>query len=437
MAVALLGCRPVDPGPPAAESLAVAPGEAAPKGEGAREGDGAAKGERALEGDGAAKGEGAPPAPPPPQALVPIELPFPPQAFVIRPLHEQPPVVLFPDEADAVRRRVAKALVARGHEVVPVTELERIEAAAAAGRLVLEGDQQCRAPLLPDELVARYFASRPYVELDAACFDSCQLKVDLRDPAREDFAVGYVSRTVAKPHDPKAWLAVAGRLHESGAWGMVGLGMTGMSHPPPVRFEFPQGIGPWGKSPIEEASLQAAERRAAGCAHPAPELGFRYTLRASVSAAGDVSRCVATSDHTMARPLDAACLCDALGALALPPGHAGRRFRVTAVDEGGFRGPQAAFERLQPGTEPWLRRLDEAPALARCLAADTPPALTATVTLALAPDGGVQDVRIDGDITTPPTIRFARCMVQELRLVPLPCRPPGVDALQLRLVVKP
>jgi hypothetical protein len=110
---------------------------------------------------------------------------------------------------------------------------------------------------------------------------------------------------------------------------------------------------------------------------------------------------------------------------------------VTAVDEGGFRGSQAAFELLQPGTEPWLRRLDEAPALSRCLAADTPPELTATVTLALAPDGGVQDVRIDGGVTTAPTIRFARCMVQELRLVPLPCRPPGVEALQLRLVVKP
>jgi hypothetical protein len=214
------------------------------------------------------------------------------------------------------------------------------------------------------------------------------------------------------------------------------MGMSGTSHPPPMRFESPAGIGPWGSSPIEESAFADVQRPAAACAHPDPSLGFRYTLRASVDGDGHVSRCMATSEHTMARPVDAACLCDAVGRLTLP-GRPGRRFRVTAVDEGGFRTANVALELIQPGTEPWLRRLDESPALGRCMAADLPANLSAVVTLALAPDGGVDDVRIDGDITTPPAIALARCLVQELRIVPLPCRPPGVDALQVRLVVNP
>lgn len=155
----------------------------------------------------------------------------------------------------------------------------------------------------------------------------------------------------------------------------------------------------------------------------------------SVDARGDVSRCVATSEHTQARPADGACLCNALELLEIPAGPPGRRFRVTAVDEGGFRGAGLRLELVQPGTEPWLRRLDEAPALAHCMNAELPPTLDARVTLALAPDGSVTDVRVDGDITTSPAIALAQCLVKELRLVPLPCRPPGIDRLQLRLVV--
>jgi hypothetical protein len=57
------------------------------------------------------------------------------------------------------------------------------------------------------------------------------------------------------------------------------------------------------------------------------------------------------------------------------------------------------------------------------------------VILSLALDGAVDDVRIEGEITTPASIGLASCLVQELRLVPLPCRPPGVDALHVSLVV--
>jgi hypothetical protein len=422
MAMVLLGCRTVDPTPRPTEPLAPQRPDTA----------------RRATGELGPAGEVAVARPVvPPQAVVPIELPFPSQALVIRPVVDRSPVVLFPDEADAVRRRVAMTLVAHGYEVVPVEELERIEAAAAAGRLVLEGDQACRVPLLPNEIVARYFSGRPFAEVEADCpYAPCRLQVTLRDSEQPDFYRGYASR-VSRPHDPKAWVGAAAKLRvATKRFGSIGLGMIGSSHSPPVRFEFPRGIGPWGKSPIDAVMLAAAQQPAAGCAHPDVVLGFRTTLRVSVDARGNLSRCEATSEHTMARPADGACLCQALELLDLPRGSPGRRFRVVAVDEGGFRGSGLAFELVQPGTEPWLHRIDESPALTRCTSPELPRTLDALVTLALAPDGSVTDVRIDGDITTPPAIALAQCLVKELRLVPLPCRPPGVDALQVRLVAK-
>lgn len=373
-----------------------------------------------------------PAEPPPPQVVVPLVSPFPPRAVVVLPVHDAPPVTLFPDEAQAVRRRVAEALVARGHEVVPVETLEHIEAAAAMGRLVLEDDQRCRAPLQPHELVARYFADRPVAVVHAGCSDTCELHIGVHGLERNE---AYVSRRVTRPHDPAAWIAAVDHLGAAHGKGGRGFGISSPAHPPPVRFVLPEGIGPWGKSSIERASFDEAERLAAGCAHPDPELGLRYTIRASVDERGRASRCLATSEHTMARSSDAACLCEALERLELPPGRAGRRFRVVALDEGGSRSPGLALQPVQPGTEPWWRRLTESPALARCMVANLPPDLTAILTLALAPDGGVTDVRAHGDLTTGPALALARCMVRELQRVPLPCRPPGVDELQVRLVV--
>lgn len=370
-----------------------------------------------------------------PQAWVPIELPFSPQALVIRPVRDVPAVVLFPDEGDAIRRGVAKALTARGYELVAVEELERIEAAAARGYLVLEGDQVCRAPLRPEDLIARYFSTRRFVEVEAGCFDGCRLQVSIQDPADPDFYEGFASRRVSRGHDPRAWIAVAGRLREEGGWGGIGMGMTGMSHPPPIRFDFPQGIGPWA-TPIEEESFVEAEARAASCAHPDPLVGFTYEVRASVDRRGHLSRCLATTEHTMARDVDGACVCEALQALPLPTGPSGRRFRVQAVDDGGFRGSDTTLQLVQAGTEAWIRRLNESPAIDRCLGVvSLPEGLTATVTLGMDPDGAVTEVRIDGDITTQPTMQFASCMVQELRTVALPCRPPGIERLVARLVI--
>ncbi len=432
MAIVLLGCRTVDPEPRPTKPLVLGPERPdAARDAAVREVD-----DTAGEVDPAPAVAVAPPVVPP-QAVVPIELPFPSQALVVRPVVDHSPVVLFPDEADAVRRRVATALVARGYEVVPVAELERIEVAAAAGRLVLEGDQACRAPLLPDEIVARYFTGRPFAEVKANCpYAPCRLQVTLQGSGRPDFHRGYTSR-VSRPHDPKAWVAAAAKLRvATELFGTIGLGMISSSHPPPVRFEFPRGIGPWGKSPIDSVPFAAAQQRAAGCAHPDVAIGFRTTLRVSVDARGNLSRCEATSEHTMAQPADGACLCRSLELLDVPRGSPGRRFRVVAADDDGSRSSGLAFELVQPGTEPWLRRIDESPALTRCTSTERPRTLDALATLALDPDGSVTDVRIDGDITTPTTIALAQCLVKELRLVPLPCRPPGVDALQVRLVAK-
>lgn len=348
------------------------------------------------------------------------------------------PVTLLDDEAAAVRARVAKSLVGLGHELVPVAELERIEAAAAAGRLVLEGDQSCQAPLGAAEVHARYFAGRPSAEVSATCFeDDCSLTVMLDDPAHPDAFIAYEGRKVSRPYDPRAWVSAAGRLRASDSFGMGGLGLFGTSHSPPVRFNPPTGIGPWGAQPPRSEPFDALEPVVAGCAHPDPLVGFTWQVRVAVDRRGKVERCGARSAHSSARASDGDCVCRAIETIGFPAGSAGRRLRVDAVDDGGFRG-SGHFVRVQPGTEVWVERFDEAPALARCLADHPPPAdFVAQVSVALALDGTVDDVRIEGDITTTPTMRFASCLVNELRRVPLPCRPPGVDTLQLKLTMGP
>lgn len=379
----------------------------------------------------------APQAEPTPlQAVVPIELPFRSQALVLEPVEDVTPVVLFPDEAAAVRRRTAQVLAKRGVELVPLAELERIEAAAAEGRLALEGDQRCRAPLSHDELMARYFPGRPTITASADCFDDCRLRVSVDDPPAYSDSRMWQSPPVSRPYDPKAWLSAAARLRPTMA-GMVagGLGLIGMSHSPPVRFDAVIGIGPWAPNQPELAPFEALQGSVAGCAHPDPLAGFGWDLRVSVAKNGTITRCTAQSDHSMAQPAAGACICAAVETLRLPAGKAGRRMRVDATDDGGF-GRSARLELVQPGTETWVTRLQEATALSRCIDAHPLPGmLTARVILALAPDGAVDDVRVEGDITTTATMGFASCLVKELRTVPLPCRPPGIDTLHLSLVV--
>jgi hypothetical protein len=435
----LVGCRGREPAPPvvvtvperaSSEAAPHEPSSAGEPGEAAR--PGAPVEPRAAPDVDPPKAEPTPP----PQAVAPIEIPFSPHALVLMPVADVIPVVLFPDEAAAVRRRTAEVLVKSGVELVPLAELERIEAAAAEGRLVLEGDRRCRAPLSHTELMARYFPGRPRLVASTDCFDDCRLRVHVDDPPAYADDRTWESPPVSRPHDPKAWLSAAGRVR-SVSTGMVagGLGLIGMSHSPPVRFDSVIGIGPWARSQPELAPFNALEGSVAGCAHPDPLVGFGWELRVSVAKSGTVTRCVAKSDHSLAQPAAGACICAAVQTLRFPAGKAGRRMRVDAKDDGGF-GRSIRLELVQPGTETWVTRLSEASAPSRCFDAHPLPGmLTARVILALAPDGGVDDVRIEGDITTAATMGFASCLVKELRTVPLPCRPPGVDALQLSLVV--
>jgi len=375
------------------------------------------------------------PEPTPPPVVVPIITPFSPGALVLSPVNDGSMVVLFPDERAEMRRRVGKVLVGQRVELVPVAESERIEAAAAEGRLVLEGDQRCRAPLTPAEVTARYFPGRPTFEARAECFEDCRLLVSVNDPPHFADSRAWESPKVSRPHDPKAWFEAASRVQPTQSFGVGGLGLFGTSHAPPVRFNPPVGIGPWEPLQPDEVPFAALEGNVAGCAHPDPLVGFSWQLRASVDRSGRVTRCTAASDHSLAQASAGECICDAVETIAFPAGAAGRRFRVEAVDDGGFGG-NVRLELVQPGTETWVTRLQEAPALARCLAASPLPGmLAAWVILRLAPDGAIEDVRVEGEITTPATIGFASCLVRELRLVPLPCRPPGVDTLHASLIV--
>lgn len=376
------------------------------------------------------------PEPPHLQAVVPVTVPFAPGAVVVQAVEDHPPVVLFTDETAPIRRRVARFLAARGHAVVPIEQLERIEATAAQGQLVLEGDQTCMAPLSRAEVLARYFPRSPRVTVEAMCDERCALQLMLEVPDREDAIEFYGSPNVDRPHQPRAWLWAAGRLRETDIIFGIGGGMIGSSHPPPIMFGMPDSIGPWSPKPDGER-LGALEGKVAGCAHPDPQVGLTYEVRAAVGQSGAVTRCTATTEHPMARPADAECLCRGIQTLRYPAGRPGRRLRVQAVDTGGFSSSEVELEPLQAGTEAWVTRLRESTALSRCLSkhrVDGP--LESTLVLGLATDGAVQDARIFGDITTMPAMQLAQCLVQELRTVPLPCRPPGVEQLQVRVALK-
>lgn len=381
--------------------------------------------------------EPEPPKPLPPlQVVAPIVTPFPAGAVVTRPAFDRMPVVLFADERAALRRRVSEALAADGVELVPVVELERIEVAAAEGRLVLEGDQQCRAPLTPWEVEQRYFPGRRYATVTADCLEDCRLRATVEDPPDFEGYRVWESPVVSRPHDPRAWQKAASRLRLTSVLGVGGLGLSGTGGSvPPVRFNPPVGVGPWIPGQPEEAPFLALEGTVAGCAHPDPHVGFTWELRVSIDRRGRVERCTAEVDHSQAHASGAGCLCAAVETLAFTAGAAGRRLGVEAVDDGGFGG-NARFELVQPGTETWVTRLQESPALARCLVAHPQSgSFGARAVLSLAPDGGVDDVRIEGNLVTSESMRFASCLVQELRSVPLPCRPPGVEVLQASLVV--
>lgn len=90
---------------------------------------------------------------------------------------------------------------------------------------------------------------------------------------------------------------------------------------------------------------------------------------------------------------------------------------------------------VQPGTQAWVRRLDESSAHEACLNGSfAPEGFDATAALKLDPDGTVQDVELYGNFLSAPSQEFATCLIRELRYVLLPCRPPGIDEFRVRIV---
>lgn len=150
-------------------------------------------------------------------------------------------------------------------------------------------------------------------------------------------------------------------------------------------------------------------------------------------------RCETESASWLARTEDQWCICHGVAGLRFAAGRAGRRSRVEARDVGSAfpSGPvRAEFATAMPGTEDWIDRLSTSPALDACLAEQMPANDTdASVTLALQEDGTVTDVHIGGVHQHADTVRFIACVAQELRTVPLPCRPSRQTELTTRMVV--
>lgn len=366
------------------------------------------------------------------QRVAPPAIPLDPAAVVVLPLDDQMPVTLFPDEASLIRRHVADQLARRGIAVVPIDEVLRIEQAAAEGQLVFEEDQHCRAPLLPGELRQRYFDTQPHAVVQAHCMDTCTLEVYVDTSGDGETNVAFVSRAIHRPHDPRAWAKASLRPSQHLVWGGIG-GLFGSSHPPPMMFGWPQSIGPWRQPPTSEL-FDALEPTVAGCAHDDPMVGLGWMLRIAVAPDGRVSRCAATSVHSMATASNAECMCRGVETLDFGKGPAGRRLRVDAVDDGSHRFAEYELTPLQPGTKPWVRRLDESGLLDACVSRGAlPKDATATMVLHLAPDGGVDDAEVFGQFDDVESMRVGMCLVKRLRAMDLPCRPPGIDTLQVQL----
>jgi hypothetical protein len=363
---------------------------------------------------------------------VPIELPFSSTAVFVTSVDDQDPVILFPDEGEAIRRRVVARLAALGREVVPYEQIERIEAAAARGRLVLEDDRACRAPLTRGEVAERYFADAIEASPRTSCFDDCRLQVSIEIPGDPEASIELSSKTIRHRTDPRAWATAADSLANRGvAVGIIGLGLIGTSHPPPIMFGSPHPFGPWSRPP-DGTVLGRVSEDVNACAHPHPRVGFTWKVRLAVADSGRIARCLASSDHTQARSQDAECLCGVIETIRYPAGRPGRRLRVDAIDDGGFRPDDRGFRSLQARTETWATRLNEAPALDVCEARGIAPTTKGiTVVLDLKPDGSITGVEVRGDITTPESMAWATCLTEELPAIPLPCTPPGVQQLHL------
>lgn len=374
------------------------------------------------------------PAPRPLDVLQPVATPWPANAIHVGEVEDDWLVALFPDERAALRREIAAWLEAHGETIVPIAELERLEARGAVAELALESDRKCRVPLRPDDVHRRWFAGRPHASIEAECGtdQGCRLQVSIESPGNE--IRDFVSTRVRRPEDPKAWLAAVHSLHETELEGYLGLsGRGGPS--PPIILDAPEGVGRWAK-PVDHDLYTAKETEAAACAHPDPSVGLVWQLRVAVDRRGRVSRCHAESDSTLARQTDAQCLCDVIGSIGFPPGGSGRRVRSTATDDGQTHSSDARFVLVQPGTEPWIEQLDQSPILRRCVVAT---ALRLPITfpaeLALADDGTITDVTIRGDVTDIGRMRFATCVVDELKAFALPCAPPGISTLHAQIVL--
>jgi hypothetical protein len=351
----------------------------------------------------------------------------------LAPLVDEHPVVMFPDETEAIRRRVAARLATLGRDVIPHDEIRRIETAALSGRLVLEDDRRCRAPLSLEELRQRYFAARVTASAAAHCYDDeCLLQAVVEDPNVADDDLHLTSAKISRPFEPRAWVKAADSIDDRG-YGVGGLYGTGFgaSHPPPIMFGTPEPFGPWGKPP-DGKELDTIGGDVNTCAHPDPRVGFTWVIRVALAKDGRVTRCDASAEHTQARTRDGACLCRFVETLRYPAGRSGRRYRVDALDDGGFRPEERSFRIVQAGTEAWAKRINEAPALDVCESRGIPPtAKGTTVVLDLQPDGTITGTQVHGDITAPEAIAWANCLVAELPRIPLPCSPPGVEQLHL------
>lgn len=370
---------------------------------------------------------------PQPMPVAAVALPFSDKAVYVAPLVDETPVVMFRDETEAIRRRAFARLAALGREVIPYEEITRIETAAASGRLVLEDDRRCRAALSLEEVRQRYFATAWTAYPAAHCYEhACQLQVIVEDPKAPDADLHLTSAKISRPFEPRAWVKAVDSIEDRGVGigGMYGSGF-GASHPPPIMFGTPEPFGPWAKPP-DGKELDTIGGEVNTCAHPDPLVGFTWRMRVSLAKNGRVTRCDASAEHTQARARDAECLCGFVEKLRYPAGPSGRRYRVHAMDDGGFRPEERSFRVVQEGTDAWAKRMNEAPALDVCETKGIPPAAKGTtVVLDLQPDGTITGTQVHGDITTPEAITWANCLVAELPKIPLPCSPPGVEQLHL------
>jgi hypothetical protein len=350
---------------------------------------------------------------------------------------------LFPDELAVLRRMAFDFLAGRPElgGVVPLEELDRLQAAAREGRVV-EGGPVCAAPTPLWSLLRDRYGNPPRARVTADCHARpCELRVTVEQPPPREGVWKTLASWEAAVDDPlsiQAWRAAFAALAPppppSPGTMVMGVMSRGAAEPRLVTVDHLAAFGAWSgatavtPTPQVFVGVQGAldACHVAGGSYGATEQGSL-----SIAPSGVVDRCalyLRDEDPALVarNPRRETCLCAALSNVAFGAAVGPRRLAVsfmnrpTPAEARGGRVYGARFDAVKTDA-PWDVRpyiAASAGALGHCRAASGARGIV-RVPVRLRVDGGGRVV--DASAETDASIRG--CVEEALRRTPFPCPP--------------